>query len=1135
MVALVGMAQVEVAPTFNRWDSKVRRGVTGPGVVAAGEASGNQVAEGFERSTSSRLRSVFSGIVRYGSTALLGIAAAAGTVGIRTAAGMETANISFTTMLGSAGKAKSFLSDLNDFAAKTPFDLPGLQQSAQSLVSIGIDADKVIPIMTTLGNVTAGMGTGAEGVQRATVAIQQMNAAGKISAEDLNQLRDAGIPVYELLAGATGKSVVQVAELARQGKLGREELDQLMTALESGKGLERFNGMMEAQSRSLSGLWSTLKDTFAVGMAEAIQPIIPTIKDGLGGAISLVSAMMPRVQAGLAWLVSQGPAMSGVFAATKVAAQGLYDLVVKGDYSGKLRSAFGWEEDNRSVDKILDIRDAAINLFAQFRGGNFSSVSTVFSALATSAGDAVRVLPALTPTLSMAGKLLGWMADNVDLVAKALPYLITAFVTYKGLQAANNVLGRQSVVGMGLQLATTLSLTASNFALAKSQKAVSTSTVQSNVATNAGFLARGRETAATVAGTVAKGAQAVVTKSLTVAQKALNLVLTNNPLGWVLKGIILLVGGFTLLYAKNEAFRGLVQRVWAGVKSAIGVVVNWFTGSAVPWMGRALTSIGNGAKGLWVSYVDPAFRSILAAGKSVFGWVLNTGVPWVTRAVTLIGTGVKTLWSVYWDVYLSKVLASGKSVFGWVRNTGLPWVKTAFNGIGSVISTTVNEAKKTLDSFRSGIGAVVTAFGDAKDGVGKIWGKITSVVAAPVISVIKFLNDKFIGGINSLLSKIPGVDLRLKLIPVPGMPVGLTSDSAGSRAGNGRGGRGAQFLGGGGMVRGPWAGPAADNVLGLTDTGIPIARVNPREWVHPVAAVNYYGPAFMRAIQQRAIPRNLLGMASGGRVGGSLADIGSALKSSAGFLGDILKNPVGYVKGKLSGILSGIGSSLAGTMAKGALGGVAGRLGSWVKDQLFGGSQGATGGTRLGIKGMPWQSIWGMIQAVAPEARMTSNYRAGAITSSGYKSLHSLGRAVDLVSGNMRATFMKIRGLLPWSELYYSPMDALQLNKGRSYIPQGITRAQHFDHLHAGYAGGGEVTDPRILTPTLYDTGGPLPPGDTWVRNRTGGTEWVTPKRPTERGPQVVQHITSLDPDVVARKVVDRMTDSLALLGAGPA
>lgn len=193
----------------------------------------------------------------------------------------EQAQIAFTTMLGSAQKAKLFLMDLQKFAAATPFEFTDLTKAASSLISIGVEADKVIPIMTSLGNATSGMGTGAEGVKRATVAIQQMNAAGRITAEDLNQLRDAGIPVFDLLTAATGKTTAEIAQMAQTGKLGRKELEQLMKALETGKGLERFNGLMEKQSHSLIGLWSTVKDTFAQVSGQIMEPFMGALKEGL--------------------------------------------------------------------------------------------------------------------------------------------------------------------------------------------------------------------------------------------------------------------------------------------------------------------------------------------------------------------------------------------------------------------------------------------------------------------------------------------------------------------------------------------------------------------------------------------------------------------------------------------------------------------------------------------------------------------------------------------------------------------------------------------------------------------------------------------------------------------------------------
>lgn len=257
---------------------------------------------GFQREAESKIGKAVAGlgaIVKKGLMAGGAVAAAGAAVGLKVAADMETAKIGFTTMLGSAKKADKFLRNLADFAAKTPFDFPGLQTAASSLVSIGVDAEDVIPIMTTLGNVTSGMGTGAEGVKRATVAIQQMIAAQRISGQDLNQLRDAGIPVFDLLSKATGKTTKEIAAMAQKGKLGKDVLDKMMAALKSGKGFERFNGLMEKQSKSLSGLWATLKDTVQMRLAETMKPLIPAIKFAMDKAAPILDDFLGDVSSSL--------------------------------------------------------------------------------------------------------------------------------------------------------------------------------------------------------------------------------------------------------------------------------------------------------------------------------------------------------------------------------------------------------------------------------------------------------------------------------------------------------------------------------------------------------------------------------------------------------------------------------------------------------------------------------------------------------------------------------------------------------------------------------------------------------------------------------------------------------------------
>jgi tape measure domain-containing protein len=404
---------------------------------AAGERSGRR----FDRT-----RSILSGVGRgliFGAKAAGALAVAGAAVGIKTAAGMETAKIGFTTMLGSAKTSNRFLRDLAGFAAKTPFEFPELQTAASSLVSAGVETKRVIPIMTTLGDVTAGMGTGSEGIKRATNALQQMNAAGKISAEDLNQLRDAGIPVYDLLAGALGKTKKEVAALRDEGKLGGEALTAMMRALETGKGLERFNGLMEKQSKSLTGRWSTLKDTVQMGLAGAIRPAIPLVKDLLQVANDLAVAAMPRIQAAL---------KSG----TRYVRSFIKAWKSGGGGKSGLESAMASLSAPGIPKSAGQIGDSLEKIGNAIKDVDWGKVREGFS-------------EGTADTISVAGFAIGVIADHLPEVAKYLPLIVAGFAAWKVAQAAGNV---AAMVAIPL----TIAQTTSNFALAGAMRAQTTAT-----------------------------------------------------------------------------------------------------------------------------------------------------------------------------------------------------------------------------------------------------------------------------------------------------------------------------------------------------------------------------------------------------------------------------------------------------------------------------------------------------------------------------------------------------------------------------------------------------------------------------------------------------------------------------------
>ena len=77
---------------------------------------------------------------------------------VQSAGQMEQYEIAFEVMLGSAEKAKNLLKDLKEFAATTPFEFNEITRATQTMIGMGIEAEKVIDTARTLGNIAAGTG-----------------------------------------------------------------------------------------------------------------------------------------------------------------------------------------------------------------------------------------------------------------------------------------------------------------------------------------------------------------------------------------------------------------------------------------------------------------------------------------------------------------------------------------------------------------------------------------------------------------------------------------------------------------------------------------------------------------------------------------------------------------------------------------------------------------------------------------------------------------------------------------------------------------------------------------------------------------------------------------------------------------
>lgn len=112
-----------------------------------------------------------------------------------------------------------------------------------------------------------------------------------------------------------------------------------------------------------------------------------------------------------------------------------------------------------------------------------------------------------------------------------------------------------------------------------------------------------------------------------------------------------------------------------------------------------------------------------------------------------------------------------------------------------------------------------------------------------------------------------------------------------------------------------------------------------------------------------------------------------------------------------------------------------------------------TGGTPRGVAAMS-----SAVRQMDPSARITSGYRPGAKTATGFTSYHALGRAIDIVSPNMGRTFDMLRAAFGprIKELYYTPRGFIRNGRPTTDVAP-VTRRTHRDHVHLALNQGGLV------------------------------------------------------------------------------
>jgi tape measure domain-containing protein len=244
-------------------------------------------------------------------------AAIAGVIGLSVskAAEFEQMQISFETMLGSAEKGTKMLKDLIAFAAKTPFEVKGIQDTARQLLAYGFTQEEVMSNLKIMGDLAAGVGM--DRLPLITLAFGQVKAATKLTGMELRQFTENGIPLLAALSEQMGVSVGTIQQMVSEGKIGFEDVRKALESMTIEGG--RFANLMERQSTTLAGRWSTFKDTLAVTATTIGTALLPY-------AQKLLEVMIPIVTKIGEWVAAH-PKLTAAILAAAAALAGLVAVV----------------------------------------------------------------------------------------------------------------------------------------------------------------------------------------------------------------------------------------------------------------------------------------------------------------------------------------------------------------------------------------------------------------------------------------------------------------------------------------------------------------------------------------------------------------------------------------------------------------------------------------------------------------------------------------------------------------------------------------------------------------------------------------------------------------------------------------
>ncbi|MEM0953289.1 MAG: tape measure protein [Pseudomonadota bacterium] len=214
-------------------------------------------------------RTASGGLARLRTAVVGAVSAFATFTGIRAglAAVFNTGNdfeklaLQLEAVMGSVEEGEQATNWIVEFTKNTPLQLQQVTEAFIRLKNFGIDPQN--GSLQAIVDQNEKLGGGYERLIGITNALGQAQAKQRLQGEEILQLVERGVPVWDLLANATGRTTRELQELSSAGRLGTDVIADLI--VEIGKAAD---GSAARNMQTLSGIVSNLRDEYTLWLAQ---------------------------------------------------------------------------------------------------------------------------------------------------------------------------------------------------------------------------------------------------------------------------------------------------------------------------------------------------------------------------------------------------------------------------------------------------------------------------------------------------------------------------------------------------------------------------------------------------------------------------------------------------------------------------------------------------------------------------------------------------------------------------------------------------------------------------------------------------------------------------------------------------